>query len=104
MKVRVFVPRAPDPDDGSTFAGTDHSFPLLPSTGHLMRLTGDRQGDFIVANVGFVQDGDYFLAAVWLEHADSKPVNAGEPVGDRPRSREYRDINFDVPPDSMMGY
>lgn len=103
MKVRVFVPRATDPADGSTFSGTDYNFPVLPSIGHVLRFTDD-DGDFTVASVGFVQDDEAFLAAVWLEAGAGQymdPNEEGEP-GDR-----YRDLdvlNSDMPPDSMPDY
>lgn len=104
MIVRVFMPRAVDPADGSTFRGTDHNFPVLPSIGQVLRFTDERAGDFTVAKIGFVQDGDAFLAAAWLEATDTRPAIKSDPMNEADKLDRYRDLNYDVPPDSMTGY
>lgn len=104
MIVRVFVPRSHDSGRGSVFSGSDHKFPVLPQVGHTLRFTDERKGDgFAVSKVGFVQDGEAFIAAVWLEGPDTEPPQPEEkPV---PENRdEYRDLNYDVPLESMTGY
>jgi len=67
MMVRVFVPREHDPADGSDCDGTDHEFPTLPQIGQAIRFTDFRNGDFTVSKVGFIQDGEGFVPAVWTE-------------------------------------
>lgn len=104
MMVRVFMPRETDPTDGATFSGTDYRFPGLPSIGQLLRLTDTRAGDFTVSKVGFVQDGDAFVAAIWLEGAAPKPVPRSDPTDENDDQYRYRDLNYDVPPESMTGY
>lgn len=104
MKVRVFIPRPPDATDGPTFSGTDHNFPVLPSVGHALRFNDGRAGDFTVVGVGFVQDGAAFLAAVWLEANAKNPTYHWEPPDAGEPPDRFRDLNYDVPPDSMTGY
>jgi hypothetical protein len=104
MKIRVFVPSELDPADGSTFSGTDHIFPILPSIGHVLRFTDERAGEFTVAKVGFMQDGLAFVAAVWLDGAKTNsPINSG-PIDEGDDQDRYRDLNYDVPPETMEGY
>ena len=104
MIVRVFVPRPHEPAEGANFSGSDHNFPVLPSIGQVLRFTDERGGDdFTVSKVGFVQNGDAFIAAVWT---DGPEIEATDPIeevihGDR---HEYRDLNYDVPPETMEGY
>jgi hypothetical protein len=104
MKVRVFVPRALDPADGPTVSGTDHNFPMMPNVGHIVHFTDERASEFMVARVGFTQDGEAFLAAVWLEQAASIPVLYSDPIAEKAETEPYRDLNYDVPPESMTGY
>ncbi|MBV1687747.1 hypothetical protein KRR38_08680 [Novosphingobium sp. G106] len=104
MIVRLFVPQSREPNEGPVFSASDHNFPVLPQVGHALRFTDERKDkDFSVSRVGFVQDADAFIAAVWLEGPDTQPPKSGEkPV---PQARnEYRDLNHDVPPESMTGY
>lgn len=104
MMVRVFVPCTPDPAGGPAFRGSDHIFPVLPSIGHVLRFTDERKGDdFTVAKVGFVQHGDAFMAAVWADGAETEPTAPVDQADDRDR-HQYRDLNYDVPPESMTGY
>jgi len=104
MIVRVFVPRSHDPNDGSVFSGGDHNFPVLPDVGHVLRFADERKGDdFTVSKVGFVQQGEAFIAAVWLEGPDAEPPKPEEKSVPQDRD-EYRDLNYDVPPESMTGY
>ncbi|MBC2665646.1 hypothetical protein H7F51_08925 [Novosphingobium flavum] len=106
MKVRVFVPGVAEAADGPCYGGTDHQFPALPSLGQTLRFTDERKGDFTVIDVGFVQEGDAFVAAVWLEADAARRASYAEPVvvieaADR---HSERDLNHDVPPDSMPTY
>lgn len=100
MKVRVFAPCDFGPADGSAFSGTDHVFAVLPSVGHVLQFTDERAGDFTVAKVGFVQEGAAFVAAIWLDGAKTRPPSIAEPS----EKDRYRDLNYDVPPESMEGY
>ncbi|RYG88811.1 MAG: hypothetical protein EON59_03205 [Alphaproteobacteria bacterium] len=68
MLVRVFVPKPLDPADGSDLDGTEHEFPALPCVGDLIRFTDHRAGeDFTVDRVGYIQDGDGFVACSWVK-------------------------------------
>lgn len=102
MKVRVFVPSLTARTDDPVYCGTDHTFPALPSVGQALRFTDHRQGDFTVVNVGYVQDGDAFIPAVWLASCDRQVVYS-EQRGAL-EVPEYRDLNHDVPPASMTTY
>lgn len=102
MKVRMFVPSPGTGADEPVFSGTDHTFPSLPSIGQAVRFTDHRQGDFTVVNVGYVQDADAFLPAVWLASNDIQIMYSEQAVP--PRAEEYRDLNHDVPPASMTTY
>jgi hypothetical protein len=102
MKVRVFVPRRTSSTDNPVFCGTDHTFPGLPGIGQALRFTDHRQGDFAVVNVGYVQDGDAFIPAVWLASSDTQVVYTEE--ASAPRMSEHRDLNYDVPPAMMTTY
>lgn len=104
MKVRVFIPRIQDSSEGPTFSGTDHNFPVLPSIGHVLRFNDGRAGDFTVVEVGFVQDDTAFLAAVWLEANAQNPTYHSDPPYTVETSDRFRDLNYDVPPESMTGY
>lgn len=102
MKVRVFAPCDFDPADKATVGGTDHIFPMLPSVGHVLRFTDQRTGEFTVAKVGFVQEGLAFVAAVWLDGADTRsPINS-DPIDEA--AGQHRDLNYDIPPETMEGY
>jgi hypothetical protein len=100
MIVRVFVPSAFDAAKGPIFSCTDHNFPVLPSIGHVLRFKDEREGHFTVAQVGFIQDGGAFLAAVWLQGPFTKP----SPIDGNDHQDRYRDLNYDVPPESMTAY
>jgi hypothetical protein len=104
MIVRVFVPCTFDAEEGASLNGSDHVFPMMPSVGHVLRFTNERAGEFTVAKVGFVQDGHAFVAAVWLEgRATESPIGSDRiDEGDDPDG--YRDLNRDVPPETMEGY
>lgn len=108
MKVRVFVPRAPahpaDPAGRPGFSGTDHYFPLLPHVGHILRFDDEGGGEYSVARVGFVQAEDGFIGAIWLESLAGTPVYHADPVAEGEPQGEYRDLNHDVPPDTMTTY
>lgn len=104
MKVRVFAPRDFDPADGSAFSGTDHVFPMLPSVGHVLRYTDERAGEFTVAKVGFVQECPAFVAAIWLDGPKTKPPSIAEQIDEPGEGDRYRDLNYDVLPESMEGY
>lgn len=106
MMVRVFVPGAINQTDQPSFSGTDHHFPVMPSVGHVLRFTGERDDEFIVARVGFVQDGEAFLAAAWLEISGAKQAHYSDPIDavSNPDNHRYRDLNYDVSPDTMTGY
>lgn len=100
MKVRVFAPRDFDPADASAFSGTDHVFPALPSVGHVLHFMHERAGEFTVAKVGFIQEGPIFVAAIWLDGPQTRQPSIAEPGG----QDRYRDLNYDIPPESMEGY
>jgi|GEM_PF-4804159 len=102
MKVRVFVRAASAPVDAPVYSGTDHTFPGLPSVGQSVRFTDHRAGDFTVTSVGYVQDGDGFVPALWLMPSDTRPVYYERVDATAPA--EYLDLNHDVPPDSMTTY
>mgnify|MGYP001172878217 CR=1 FL=1 len=102
MKVRMFVPSPSSSADEPVFCGTDHTFPSLPSIGQAVRFTDHRRGDFTVVTVGYVQDADAFLPAVWLTSNDIQMIYSEQAVP--PRVQEYRDLNHDVPPASMTTY
>ena len=105
MIVRVFVPCTFDPAEGLAFSQSDHNFPVLPSIGQVLRFTDEREGDdFTVAKVGFVQVGDAFIAAVWVEGVETKPVERIDEADDQEERYQYRDLNYDVAPESMTGY
>jgi len=104
MKVRVFVPRELDPVKGTTFTGTDHIFPILPSVGHVLRFTDEAAGEFTVAKVGFMQDDRAFVAAVWLDGPVTKASIASDHIDDGDEQNRTGDLNEDVPPESMEGY
>ncbi|MBV1692375.1 hypothetical protein KRR38_33185 [Novosphingobium sp. G106] len=104
MIVRVFVPRSLDSSDGSLFSGSDHNFPVLPKVGDVLCFTdGSQGGDYTVSKAGFIRDGEAFIAAVWLEGPATEPAEPAQKTVDRDRG-EYRDLNYDVPPESMTGY
>lgn len=104
MIVRVFVPRSHDAQDGTVFSGSDHNFPVIPNIGHVLRFTDERNDEeFTVAKAGFVQRGDAFIAAVWLEGPGTELAEPERKRGSQDRE-EYRDLNYDVPPESMTGY
>jgi len=102
MKVRVFVPSLTTRADDAVYCGTDHTFPGLPSIGQALRFTDHRQGDFTVASVGYVQDGDAFLPAVWLASCDIQMAHSQQ-CG-TPQVSDHPDLNHDVPPASMTAY
>jgi len=104
MKVRVFVPREFGPANGSSFRGTDFNFPMLPSVGHVLHLTDEHAGEFTVVKVGFIQEGPSFVAAVWLQGAETKSRIKSDLADERDDQDRYRDLNYDVPPESMEGY
>lgn len=104
MKVRVFIPCAADPVGTATFSAADFNFPVLPEIGHVLRFSNGKTEEFTVAEVGFVQEDAAFLAAVWLESSDRDAAyRAAQPEPGEPRD-EYRDLNADVPPETMTGY
>ena len=102
MKIRMFVPGSSSNADEPVFCGSDHIFPSLPAIGQAIRFTDHRQGDFDVVSIGYVQDGDGFLPAVWLARRDIQ-MTYSDPVVSA-QVQEYRDLNHDVPPASMTTY
>ena len=102
MKVRVFVPSLGSRGEDPVFCGSDHTFPGLPSLGQALRFTDHQRGDFTVVNVGYVQDGDAFIPAVWLACSETQ-MGYAEPEGTS-QIPEYRDLNYDVPPATMTTY
>ena len=68
MIVRVFVPKKLDPSDGSDMSGTDHDFAVMPREGQKIRLSDPGAPDFEVERTGFIQDGNSFVACVWLKN------------------------------------
>jgi len=103
MKVRVFVPGAGDAAGEPAFSGSDHHFPLLPSVGHVVHFR-HAAGDFTVQSVGFVQDEDAFLPAVWLELNRTQSAYVPEARNTPPQSDPSRDLNHDIPPEVMTDY
>lgn len=67
MIVRVFIPKKLDPSDGSDFDGHDYNFEVLPAVGNTLRLADPSSPDFEVERVGFIQDGEAFVASVWMK-------------------------------------
>ena len=63
-KVRVFTPGR---EAESMNEGVDFNFAAIPRIGELLRFTDHRAADFVVTQVGHVQDGKTFVAAVWTE-------------------------------------
>lgn len=104
MKVRVFVPCAPDPVGRPVFSGSDHMFPMLPSVGHVLHFREGRGGDFTVVRAGFVQDDEVFVAAIWLEANGSSSAYNSRVAYDAEPQEGHRDLNHDVPPASMTTY
>jgi len=102
MKVWVFVPSVNGSADDPVYCGSGHTFPGLPSVGQALRFTDHRQGDFTIANVGYVQDGDAFIPAVWLARGDTQMVYSEE--AGALQAPEFRDLNYDVPPATMTAY
>lgn len=104
MKVRVFIPCAADPAGAATYSAADFNFPVLPEVGHVLRFSNGKTEEYAVAEVGFVQEDAAFLAAVWLESSEREAAyRADLPEAQEPRE-EYRDLNADVPPETMTGY
>lgn len=62
MKIRVFVP---GDESEANYSGQDHHFPSLPKLGDTIRFAAPQPGDFIVTRVGFIQEGEAFIGAVW---------------------------------------
>lgn len=102
MKVRVFIPSGNASAGQLVFSGTDHTFPVLPSVGQALRFTDHREGDFIVMSVGYVQNADAFMPALWLAHSGTE-LAYSDPT-EAVTVSEYRDLNHDVPPESMTTY
>jgi hypothetical protein len=102
MKVRVFVPTRPSPAHETIFGGSDHIFPTIPAVGEALRFTDHRQSDFTVMRVGYVQQGDVFLPAIWLAF-DGMQLEYCEQTN-ASQTAEYLDLNHDVPPESMSAY
>lgn len=65
MIVRVFIP---GPKDGDDYNGSDYDFEVMPSVGQLLRLTAYIHADFEVERVGFIQDGETFVASIWCKN------------------------------------
>lgn len=71
MKVRVFIPSR---DEGYTHDGSEYEFASLPRVGETIRFTDFRAADFTVTQVGYIQDGDSFITAVWTESDDKDGI------------------------------
>lgn len=64
MKVRVFLYRG---EPGHEYDGEDFEFEAMPQVGHFLRISGEGDYDDEIEKVGFIQDDDKFIAAVWLK-------------------------------------
>ncbi|WP_271299656.1 hypothetical protein [Sphingomonas sp. CV7422] len=64
MKVRVFRP-ANDAD--FDYLGEDFDFEAVPAVGQMLRYTNHEPADLLVERAGFIQDGESFVACVWLK-------------------------------------
>lgn len=65
MKIRLFVP--PTEHDDGDYQGYDYSFEVMPLPGQMVRTTDRGGADYTVERVGFIQDGDAFIACAWLQ-------------------------------------
>jgi hypothetical protein len=75
MNIRVFIPSEVESDDETDFIGTEHDFPTMPLEGQILRFTDDREGDYKITRVGFIQDAGSFVPAVWTsERVDEGPL------------------------------
>lgn len=65
MKIRVFIP---GPEDDGNYNGADYDFEVMPQVGQVVRFTRPLHTDFEVRRAGFIQDGDDFVASLWLKN------------------------------------
>ena len=72
MQVRVFKPQA----DGD-YLGVDYQFETVPAVGQELRL--DDGTDVTVDKVRYIQDGERFIAAIWLASPKKPPVTIATP-------------------------
>jgi hypothetical protein len=72
MQVRVFKPTE---DDHEVYVGEDFDFDVLPAIGHILRFTAENDYPFEVATVGFIQEGQRFVAAVWLRSSEASDID-----------------------------
>jgi len=64
MKVRVFLyVGEPDRD----YDGEDFEFETMPQVGQFLRISGEGDYDDEIEKIGFIQEDDKFIAAVWLK-------------------------------------
>jgi len=102
MKVRVFVPSIENASPEQAFHGADYTFPAIPAVGQTLRFTDERAADFTVASIGYVQDADAFIPAVWLSPDVGQSGYSDQTAA--ANGAEYLDLNHDVPPESMTSY
>jgi hypothetical protein len=75
MKVRVFIYTG---EEGEEYSGQDFEFEVMPQAGQSLRFTEQEVEDQTVEKVGFIQDGQSFIAAVWMK---AKPEYGMQVVG-----------------------
>ncbi|QBE91480.1 hypothetical protein BRX36_21490 [Sphingomonas sp. S-NIH.Pt1_0416] len=64
MRVRLFIP--PIGNGEGDYQGQDYDFEVLPQPGQLVRTTYQAVVDYQAERIGFIQDGEEFVACVWL--------------------------------------
>jgi hypothetical protein len=83
-KVRIFTPAR---DGGYAGDGMDYQFGITPRVGDLLRLNDHREADYVVTQVGHIQAGKSFIAAIWTAAAVAQNftgvVEAYRPTGKR---------------------
>lgn len=63
MRVRIFLPM----DDAlEPFAFGEFHFDTMPQVGQVLRLADFEDAEYPVERVGFIQEDEHFVGAVWL--------------------------------------
>jgi hypothetical protein len=63
MRVRVFLPAD---ETLEQFPFGEFEFDVMPLEGQILRFTDLEDADYPIEQVGFIQDGESFVGAVWL--------------------------------------